>query len=157
MDWRAALKTALSALISSSNAPRQKSAEATIERYRQNATDVLCRHPALEELLKTSDQWHLYSLGVGYPCNTEKLKSKLIDLILNTANRTGVEEAVRICDKILTEAEKQNLPGFELTFFVGLKLNKRWDIAPGPVCHSLQINPATIWKTSNTFIRPDDA
>ena len=131
IGWREELEKALSALMSSKPGLGQESAEAAVERHRQNATDVLSRHPALEDLLKTSDQWHLYSLGVGYPCNTEKLKSQLINLLLNTANRTGVEEAVHICDKVLTNAKKKNLPGFELTFFVGLKLTGRWDIAPG--------------------------
>ena len=131
MGWRAELETALSALISSMAGFGQELAESTIERRRQNATDVLCRHPALEKLLKTSDQLYLRSLVTIFSHNTAELKSELINRLVATANRTNIEEAVRICDKVLTDAEKQNLPGFDLTSFVGLKLTKRWDIAPG--------------------------
>ena len=111
--------------------PGQQSNEPAAERLRQHATDVLCRHLTLEELLTTSDQWHLYSLASGYPYNSEKLKSTLIDRVLKAANRTGVEEAVRTCDKLLTDARERNLPGYELTFFTGIKLTQRWDLAPG--------------------------
>ena len=131
MDWRAELEIALSALISPGAGRGQKIAEGTIEKHRQNATDVLCRHPALEKLLKTSDQLHLRSLVTIFAHNAVELKSELINRLVATANRTSIEEAVRICDKVLTDSEKQNLPGFDLTSFVGLKLTKRWDIVLG--------------------------
>ena len=117
MGWHEELETALSALPSSMVDPGQQSNGPAVERLRQHATDMLCRHPALEELLTTSDQWRLYSLSQGSPYNTEQLKSKLFDCVLTAANRTGIEKAVRTCDKILTSAVERNLPGFELTFF----------------------------------------
>ena len=127
MGWHEELETALSAMVD----PGQQSNEPEVERLCQHATDMLCRHPALEELLTTSDQWYLYSLSQGSPYNTEQLKSELFDCVLNAAKRTGVEKAVRTCDKILTSAVERNLPGFELTFFFGIKLTERWDITPG--------------------------
>ena len=48
-------------------------------RLRQEATDVLSDHVVLRELLPTSDQWHLHSLGGGYPHGAYKLKSQLIE------------------------------------------------------------------------------
>lgn len=131
MGWHEELETALSALPSSMVHPGQQSNGPAVERLRQHATDILCRHPALEELLTTSDQWCLYSLSQGSPYNTEQLKSELFDSVLTVANKTGVEKAVRTCDKILTSAVERNLPGFELTFFFGIKLTERWDIIPG--------------------------
>ena len=131
MGWHAELETALSALISPGAGLGQKIAEATIEGHRQNVTAVLCKHRALEKLLKTGDQLYLRSLVTIFSHNTAELNAELIDRLVATANRTSVKEAVRICDKLLTDAEKENLPGFELTSFVGLKLTKRWDIAPG--------------------------
>lgn len=105
--------------------------EEEIKSYRQKAIKVLRNHPELKELLTTSDQWYLYSLNSGTPYDTEKLKLELIDLILNATRKTGVADAVHTCNKLLTDAADQKLEGFEFTFFAGIKLTKRWDMAPG--------------------------
>ena len=81
--------------------------------------------------MPTSGTWHLHSLALGLPCTTEKLLSRLIDRLVDTANHAGIENAVRTLDNLLTHAEQRNLPGFDLTFFRGLKLTRRWDMAPG--------------------------
>lgn len=124
MTWRKELETTLSEVISST-------AEEKVESYRQNAIDLLCKHSALKKLLVTSDKWHLYSLTSGYPYDTKRLKSELIDCTLKVAEKTSVGDAVRTCDKLLTDATDHKLPGFEFTFFIGIKLTKRWDITPG--------------------------
>ena len=133
MEWRKELELALSRMISSMAIDNsgQKTPGTVTGRHRRSAIDVLCRHPEIEQLLKTSDRWHLYSLTSGYPYSTEKLKSQLIDLVLGAAKRISVESAVCTCDKLFTGAAERNLPGFDLTFFVGIKLRKRWDIIPG--------------------------
>ena len=128
MGWREELMTALVA--SKAGSVWQKE-DADLERLRRHATDVLSGHPALRELLPTSDQWHLHSLGGGSPCNTEQLKSDLIDHVLVAARETGIETAARACEQFLKGGAEPTLPGFELTFFAGLKLTERWNIAPG--------------------------
>ena len=131
MAWREELEEALTALISSKAGSAGQEENADTERLRRHATGILSSHPALRELLPTSDSWHLHSLGSGYPCNTEKLKSDLIDHVLLIARETGVETAARTCEEYLKCAAEPRLPGFELTFIVGLKLTTRWDIVPG--------------------------
>lgn len=131
MSWRDDLEAAASALTPKmANAPLAPDTVAP-NAMRNNVADVLAKHPALADLLPTSKHWHLHSLSIGLPMTTEKLLSTLTDRLLDTAKSTGIETAVRTLDTLLAEAERQNLPGYELTFFRGLRLTDRWDIAPG--------------------------
>ena len=131
MGWIEEFTAAVSACVTSRAATgHQGSAKATSD-GRKKAAEVLGRHPTLRGLLKASNQWHLYFLGVGTPYDTEKLKFHLIDLVLKAVKRDGVEAAVDTCDRVLTDAASHRLPGLDLTFFVGLRLTGRWDIAPG--------------------------
>lgn len=131
MSWLNDLEAVLSTLTSPTADSQPESDTADVDARRSRVADVLARHPALADLLPTSGTWHLHSLALGIPCTTEKLLSRLIDRLVETANHAGVENAVRTLDNLLSDAEKHNLPGLDLTFFRGLKLTKRWDIAPG--------------------------
>jgi len=131
MDWIEDFTAAVSACVTSRAATGHQGSTKATNDGRQKAAEVLSRHPTLRGLLKTSDHWHLYFLGIGIPYNTEKLKFQLIDLVLKAVDRDGLEAAVDTCDKVLTDSAGHRLPGLDLTFFVGLSLNGRWDIAPG--------------------------
>ena len=131
MSWLNDLEAVLSTLTSPTADSQPESDTADVDARRSRVADVLARHPALADLLPTSGTWHLHSLALGIPCTTEKLLSRLIDRLVETANHAGVENAARTLDNLLSDAEKHNLPGLDLTFFRGLKLTKRWDIAPG--------------------------
>ena len=131
MTWLKNLEAALSALTSSLADSQPEHDTADVEACRTQVADVLGKHPALADLLPTSGTWHLHSLALGLPCTTEKLLSRLIDRLVDTANHAGIENAIRTLDDLLTSAEERDLPGYELTFFRGLKLTRRWDIAPG--------------------------
>ena len=69
--------------------------------------------------------------GLGIPLNTERLLSKVVDGLLDSVERAGIDKAVRSCDKLLTGARDAHLPGYELTFFDGLEVPGRWSLAPG--------------------------
>ena len=131
MTWHDDLVTAVLAVTSTMADPALRKYDTAIRQTRKDASNVLAEHPTLKDLLPTSDQWHLYNLTSGIPCKTEKLLSELIDCLLEAAQRTGIKRAVQTCDKLLTDAAERKLPGYELTFFDGLKLSERWDIAPG--------------------------
>ena len=131
MSWPNDLKSALSALTSTMANASLTNDTVDVDARRDDVADVLARHPAIADLLPTSENWHLHSLTMGLPCTTERLLLKLIDGLLETSKSTGIENAVRNLDNLLTDAEKRDLPGYELTFFRGLKLTERWDIAPG--------------------------
>lgn len=131
MNWSNDLKAALSALTSTMANGLAPNDTVGADVRRNDVADVLARHPALADLLPTSDNWHLHSLTMGLPCTTERLLSKLIDRLFETTKSAGIENAVRTLDKLLADAEKRNLPGYNLTFFRGLKLTERWDIVPG--------------------------
>lgn len=131
MSWLNDLEAALSTLMSPTADSQAGSDTADTCAPRNRVADILARHPALADLLPTSGTWHLHSLALGLPCTTEKLLSRLIDSLVDTANHAGIENAVRTLDNLLTSAEERDLPGYELTFFRGLRLTKRWDIAPG--------------------------
>ena len=131
MTWQNELEEALAALISAMAEPDRKEKDSAVECLRLQVTDVISRHQILTELLPTSDHWHLHSLSVGYPYNTEKLKFALTDHVLHAARETGIATASRACEAFLSGAAETCLPGFDLTFFAGLDLTERWDIAPG--------------------------
>ena len=131
MSWLNDLDAALSTLMSATANSQPENDIPDLDARRNRVAEVLTRHPALADLLPTSNNWHLHSLALGIPCTTEKLLATLIDRLLDTAYHTGVEPAVRTLDRLLSDAENRNLPGFELTFFRGLKLTRRWDITPG--------------------------
>ena len=131
MTWHDDLVTAVLAVTSTMADPALRKYDTAIRQTRKDASNVLAEHPTLKDLLPTSDQWHLYNLTSGIPCKTEKLLSELIDCLLEAAQRTGIKRAVQTCDKLLTDAAERKLPGYDLTFFDGLKLSERWDIAPG--------------------------
>ena len=131
MTWPNDLKSALSALTSTMANASLANDTVEVGARRDDVADVLARHPAIADLLPTSTNWHLHSLTIGLPFTTERLLLKLIDGLLETAKSTGIENAVHTLDNLLTDAETRDLPGYELTFFHGLKLTKRWDIAPG--------------------------
>ena len=131
MSWPSDLHAALSALTSTMANAVASNDTVDVDARRSAVTDVLARHPALVDLLPTSDNWQFYSLTVGVPFTTEKLLSELLDRLLDSAKHIGVEDAVRTLDNLLTLAERRDLPGYELTFFRGLKIAERWNIAPG--------------------------
>ena len=131
MSWLNDLEAVLSTLMSPTADSQPESDTADVDARRSRVADVLARHPALADILPTSGTWHLHSLALGLPCTTEKLLSRLIDRLVDTASHAGIEHAVRTLDNLLSDAEEHNLPGFDLTFFRGLKLTGRWDIAPG--------------------------
>ncbi len=131
MSWLNDLEAVLSALMSATANSQPENDNPGLDARRNRVSEVLARHPALADLLPKSNNWHLYSLAHGMPCTTEKLLATLIDRLLDTANHIGIEPAARTLDRLLSDAEKRNLPGFDLTFFRGLKFAGRWDIAPG--------------------------
>ena len=131
MTWQEELEEALAAAISSIPGPDRAENDDPVEPLRLQVTDVISRHPILAELLPTSDHWHLNSLSGGYPYNTEKLKLALTGHVLHAARETGIATASRACEAILNGAAETCLPGFDFTFFAGLDLTERWDIAPG--------------------------
>ena len=131
MSWLDDLNAVLFTLMSANANSQPENDNPDLDARRTRVAEVLARHPALADLLPTSGTWHLHSLALGIPCTTEKLLATLIDRLLDTANHIGIEPAARTLNRLLSHAEKRNLPGFELTFFRGLKLTNRWDIAPG--------------------------
>lgn len=131
MAWHDDLVTTILALTSTTADPGLPKRDTAIQQTRKDAADILAKHPSLKDLLLTSDQWHLYSLTSGIPYNTEKLLSRLVDYLLEAVQRTGIKMALQTCEKLLTDAAERKLPGYELTFFDGLKLSERWDIASG--------------------------
>ena len=166
MTWQNELEEALAALISAMAEPDRKEKDSAVECLRLQVTDVISRHQILTELLPTSDHWHLHSLSVGYPYNTEKLKFALTDHVLHAARETGIATASRACMLISRETgiakdrvrhgpqrsvseppvpdvgvrepvsqpfTEESFPGprGSVTFFAGLDLTERWDIAPG--------------------------
>ena len=131
MSWLNDLEAVLSIATTPTAYSRPENDAADVASRRSRVADVLARHPALADLLPTSGTWHLHSLALGIPCTTEKLLSTLIDRLVDTASHAGIETAVRTLDNLLTGAEERDLPGYELTFFRGIGLTKRWDIAPG--------------------------
>ena len=89
MDWIEDFTAAVSACVTSRAATAHQGSTKATNDGRQKAAEVLSRHPTLRGLLKTSDHWHLYFLGIGIPYNTEKLKFQLIDLVLKAVDRDG--------------------------------------------------------------------
>ena len=98
---------------------------------RQDAIEVIGRHPILEELLKNNEYWYLYMNGLPYPQDTDQIKSKLLDGIETVTERSNLKQAVETCDMIVTASDTCELPGYDIVFFIGLKLKSRWDIARG--------------------------
>ena len=131
MSWLNDLEAALSTLTSPTPDSRPENDAADVGARRSRVADVLAKHPTLTDLLPTSATWHLHSLALGIPCTTEKLLSTLTDCLVDTASHAGIENAIRTLDNLLISAEERKLPGYELTFFRGLGLTRRWDIAPG--------------------------
>lgn len=131
MSWLDDLDSVLSALMSATANSQPENDNPGLDARRNRVAEVLARHPALADLLPTSNNWCLYSLANVMPCTTERLLATLIDRLLDTANHIGIEPAARTLERLLSDAEKHDLPGFDLTFFRDLKLTGRWDIAPG--------------------------
>ena len=131
MTWRDNLQSAISALASSIVQYRSATDSTVIKQERQHTAEVLAEHPALKDLLPTSDNWHLHTLTSGYPYNTERLLSHFVDRLLDVATKSSIEQAVQNCDLLLTNATEYELPGYEFTFFEGLNISERWDITPG--------------------------
>ena len=131
MAWRENLSGAILEVKSVMAGPAGSKRDAAIRQSRMDAAGILEAHPALKDWLPTSDRWALQMPGLGIPFNTERLLSKLIDGLFDSVERAGIERAVRDCDELLTAARDAQLPGYELTFFDGLKVSGRWNLAPG--------------------------
>ena len=131
MAWHDDLVTATRDLIPTIAHQGLRKDDTAIKQARKKACNVLAKHPSLKSLLPKSVRWNLYKLSVGVPYNTEELLSKLIDGLLLVAQRTSIQCAVQLCDKLLKDSADHKLTGYQLTLFGGLKLCARWDITKG--------------------------
>ena len=131
MAWHQNLEAAILEVKSATVDLTARNRDIAIRKRRKDAADTLRTHPKLKDLLPKSDRWRLHKLDLGRPFSTEGLLSHLIDSLLAYAERTGIERAARHCDTLLTGAAASELPGYELTFFEGLKIDRRWELAEG--------------------------
>ncbi len=131
MGWRKNVEAAVLAVKSARADRVGANRDAEIEQKRAAAAEVLATHAALKDLLPTSTHWYLRKLDCLVPFTTAHLLLHLIDGLIAYAERTGVECAVRDCDALLKNAEANELPGYDLTFFEGFKTTECWNLAQG--------------------------
>ena len=129
MAWHENVEAALLEVNAALATPAGPNRDTAIKARRTAAADVIAAHAALKKLLPTSDLWHLHKLGFGTVVSTERLLSWLIDSLVECAKVTGIMTAVRDCDTLLTDGAAGELQGYDLTFFEGLKIAGRWDLA----------------------------
>ena len=152
MTWRDNLQSAISALASTMVQYQSATGSAVIKQARRHAAAVLAEHPALRDLLPTSNNWHLYTLTNGSSYNTGQLLSHFVDRLLDVAEKSNIEQAVQTCDQLLTHAAEHKLPGYEFTFFVGLNITERWDIAPGLFAIPYQALPQLLGRDGQRIL-----
>lgn len=70
-------------------------------------------------------------IGTGPFNEVKHLKSELWDRFDSIVKRSGLTEAVDVLKKTKSALEEGKPPGYGIVFFAGLKLENRWDIAPG--------------------------
>ena len=95
---------------------------------------VLSRHPEIGRFSgnrSESGEYALIGLRSGSMAASKSLPMELLSRLVRNAARVGVRKSVENLSRILVQSSEINLPGFEATIVLGMRLHERWDIIDG--------------------------